>query len=154
MAIASMPTSNEQTTNFLLILWFWNENVKRVDVNHRQKILTDKSEWTSSCLEILPPGVPLQLMFLVWKWSRMNLMVLEKLLPLELFIGRFCMFLKLRCVQIARGFKLHMTYANFTCICTQINNNRILAFAILLWRYSRSFLVYIIYSALSMPFYF
>ena len=45
-------------------------------------------------------------------------MISPRILLLELFIGRFCLFLKLWCMQKARGFKLHMTYANFTCIYT------------------------------------
>ena len=131
MAIASMPTSNEQTTNFLLILWFWNENIKRIDVDHRQKISTYKSEWTSTCLELLPRGLPLQCSWCFFclkmiskefnglrKTFGIRIMIFPRILPLELFIGRFCMFLKLWCVQKARGFKLRMTYANFTFIFT------------------------------------
>ena len=35
----------------LLILHFWNEHLKRVFVNPRQKISTDKSKQTSTFLE-------------------------------------------------------------------------------------------------------
>ena len=88
----------------------------------------------------------------------MNLMVLENLsrskydffphvLPLEVFIGCFCMSLKLQCMQKARGFKLHVTYANFTCI--YIDQQHFLS-----WygRYSQKFLILFIHY--SMPFYF
>ena len=37
----------------LVILCFWNENIKWVFVDHRQKISDDKSKQTSTFLEIL-----------------------------------------------------------------------------------------------------
>ena len=37
----------------LVILCFWNENMKWVFVDHRQKISADKSKQTSTFLEIL-----------------------------------------------------------------------------------------------------
>ena len=78
--------------------------------------------WTSA------PGIPtaVQLMFFCLKMISnefnglrktfgIKIMIFPGILPLELFTGRFCMFLKLWCVQKPRGFKLHITYANFTC---------------------------------------
>ena len=38
-----------------------------------------------------------------------KIMIVYPRLPLEWFISRFCIFLKLRCVQKLRGFKLHLT---------------------------------------------
>ena len=38
------------------------------------------------------------------------------------------MFLKLRCVRKARGFKLHVTYANFTCIYTDKQQSKFTVF--------------------------
>jgi len=42
----------KEQQNFLLILRFWTEDVKRVFVNCRQKICADKSEKTSTFLVI------------------------------------------------------------------------------------------------------
>ena len=38
--------------NSLLILCFWNENIKRVFVDHTQKLSSDKSKQPSTFLEI------------------------------------------------------------------------------------------------------
>ena len=53
MAIASMLTSSEGTTEFHAhFALLFNENVKRVFINHRQTISADKSKQTSTFLEI------------------------------------------------------------------------------------------------------
>lgn len=71
--------------------------------------------------------------------------------PGVLFASRIVMLLlyisKLWCMQKGRGFKLHLTYTNFTCI-----NNQRLAFSIFI-QMVQSKISYIIYSSLSVPFF-
>ena len=51
MAIASMLLPMNECQNSLLIMRFWNENVKCVFVDCRQKISAGKSKQTSTFLE-------------------------------------------------------------------------------------------------------
>ena len=51
MAITSMPTSNEGTTEFPAHFAFLKRNVKYVFMDRRQKISTEKSKQTGTFLE-------------------------------------------------------------------------------------------------------
>ena len=145
LPLCQLPMNKQK--KFLLILWFWNYNIKRVDVDHRQTISTDKSEWASACLErSLPLGLPLQCMelsILVSKWSRMNLMVLEKLsvsklrffsphFPSRTVYRSLLYVFKVAMRTKSKRFQTTHDLMQLLLASTQINNNRSLAFPILL----------------------
>ena len=52
IAIASMPTSNEGTTEFPAYFAILKQNIKRVFVDHRQKISTEKSKQSLALFQL------------------------------------------------------------------------------------------------------
>ena len=72
LAIASMPTSNEGTTEFPDHLRFWNKNVKRVFVECRWNFSAAKSQQTNSKLEQIEFKVSAYLFKFIDQWAARN----------------------------------------------------------------------------------
>ena len=116
MAITSMPTCNEKATNFHSDDYgLLNKNVKHVVVDRRQNFPAVKSKQTT-CLEInfcdfclwgfryiaveisRPKMISNEFNGLRKTFGYQNHNFFPRVLPLERFIGRFCMLIKLQCM--------------------------------------------------------